>query len=165
MVVSNTFLDYPDNESHAIIVYFTGCDFSCKDCHNAENKLYREKEKSPKELYSLLLEESKKLGNTNTLVLSGGDPLSSFNKKYTLSFLKINSFFDICIYTGNVEVPKELKLLNDKWSYIKLGQYESDKKQEAKKTDTYFQLASTNQKLVNNKLETISKEGRYYFNV
>ena len=33
-----TFLDYPDCESHAIIVYFPGCHHNCKGCHSPKLK-------------------------------------------------------------------------------------------------------------------------------
>jgi len=163
VTISNTFLDYPDKESHALIVYFSGCDLSCKGCHNIEMKDYQEKKLTPPKLYQTLLKESKRQGNTNKLVLSGGDPLGENNIHYTETLLSLNTFFKVCIYTGQDKIPQSIKDLSNKWTFIKIGCYNEDLKQEALKTEEFMQLASSNQKIISNDLEIRTEQGRLYY--
>lgn len=165
MTIGDTFLDYPDKESHALIVYMTGCSFNCKGCHNPEMQEYTEPVESPVSLLSTLWEQSKKFDNTNKLVLSGGDPLYSGNIDYTRELLFLNNHmntkFDICIYTGHdlQSVPKDLT----GFSFIKLGCYQEELKQEQIKNDTFLQFASSNQVLIDHKYKKLSKGGTYYY--
>lgn len=161
LIIGNTFLDYPDKESHALIVYMSGCDFACLGCQNPEmQKDITHKNNTPK-LYHTLLEQSKKYGNTNKLVLSGGDPLSKHNLHFTKSFLSLNIYFDVCIYTGHslYTVPKDLR----NFKYLKIGRYMEDLKQEQIKNDEFIQFASSNQMLVDGNYNVLTTGGKYIY--
>ena len=93
----------------------------------------------------------------------GGDPLFSKNIDFTRELLELTkNEFDICLYTGeSVEFVKKYNIRNFK--YLKCGWYNENLKQESLKTNTYFQLASTNQCLYDSNYNILSKNGRYYY--
>ena len=72
--IKETFLDYPDNESWAIIVFFTGCAWKCKNCQNKELQDINAGEDINVEVLSDQIKQFAKRSGTNKVVLSGGDP-------------------------------------------------------------------------------------------
>ena len=162
--IQTTWLDYPDDESLAIIVCMMGCDNGCPFCQNPEfqNPEYNNqtKEYNVNELINELKLLCKK-NHTNKVVLSGGDPLSCFNKDFTKELLS-NSDFEFCIYTGhNIEYVKSLNLFKVK--FIKCGYFDINKKRESFKNDLCIQFASPNQILYNGNYEPLSVDGVFYF--
>jgi len=162
--LSYTFIDYPDNESMAIILYFYGCDNGCFNCQN-ENKLnnldFKEVgiENIIKDIYIL----STKL-KTNKIVFSGGDCLYKNNIRFTKELLdKLKFDYDICIYTGyNTMYIKQNNIKGFK--FIKIGKYVDNLKQDSFKTDDFIQFASKNQNLYDSDLKLLSNNGIYFFN-
>jgi organic radical activating enzyme len=160
-----TFLDYPDDISHAIIVYMMGCDNSCSDCQNLNFKSpeysLNTKIFTVNELIKDLTVSSKTL-LTNKIVLSGGDPLSIYNIKETKELLTYKDF-EFIIYTG-----KDIMFAIDNnvagFKYIKCGLYNNKLKQPSEKTDEYLKFASKNQTLYDENYNEISNNGIYYFN-
>ena len=96
---SNTFIDYPTNTGNAIMVFMTGCDFNCALCQNPEMQSPMGKQVNLNS-FKVELKEQTKRWRTNKVILTGGDPLSQWNIKFTKSFLK-DTEYDVCVYTGN----------------------------------------------------------------
>lgn len=148
---SATFIDYPDNYSYAVLIYFLGCSHNCIDCHNPEFKFLNHSnavEMNIDLFHDKLLLFCDK-NKTNKIVFTGGDPLFSNNREFIRLFLdRYSNIFDICIYTGyNIE---QVKMFNIKgFKFIKVGNYEKDKSQQSFKNDDYLQLASINQEIYN----------------
>jgi organic radical activating enzyme len=161
-----TFLDYPDNSSQAVIIYFLGCEWDCKDCHNPLFKIRdndKAKEVGIKQFYNDLLIFCKKQNNTTKIIFSGGDPLHPLNRQFVREFLnKYSYLFDICIYTG---YPiEQIKLMDVKgFTFIKSGTYDSLQAQEPYKSDNFMRFASMNQQLYDENLNLVSRQGKYYF--
>lgn len=156
-----TFLDYPDNQSRSVIVYFMGCEHMCDGCHNPEfqSKVHsKSKEVNINQFYNDLFEYCKR-ENTNKIVFSGGDPLSPYNRDFTRLFLnKYGNVFDVCIYTGyTVELVKMMSIKGFK--FIKVGKFEKDKFQESCQSDNFMQLASTNQEIYNENYALLTRNG------
>lgn len=156
-----TFLDYPDNISRAVIVYFMGCEHNCDGCHNPEFQIsdyIKSKKVSINQFYNDLFEQCKR-ENTNKVVFSGGDSLSPLNRDFTRLFLnKYGNVFDICIYTGyNIGLVKMMNIKGFK--FIKTGKYEKDKMQEPCQSDNFMQLASTNQEIYNENYALLTRNG------
>jgi organic radical activating enzyme len=160
---SGSFLDYPDNESPAVVAYVCGCEQTCPECHNPALK-HRESGTEMKEaefefrIYSELYR-----CKTNKLVISGGDPLHPGNINVIKNFLLKNQHkIDICIYTGyNIEYVKRHSITG--YKFIKCGTYDEKLKQLSEKTDKRMVLSSANQKLYNSDAHQISKQGIFYF--
>lgn len=168
--ISSTFLDFPDSESLAVIVFFEGCLHNCKGCHNKElQKFNKEHRISWKDVYDKIVNYCKR-NNTNKVVLSGGD---SFFVLYIRSheIFKLidkleNNGYVVCAYTGNnIEVINKLYSFDDikpykKASYIKCGVYDENLRDNRMgKTNDEFILASSNQAFyarINDKYEQIS---------
>ena len=159
--VNESFLDYPDNTSLAVIFYMPGCDRKCVGCQNSELKKFEKFENKEKLVEFLIIYLRR--SNTNKLVLQGGDPLFKDNLELTRFILqKMGDKYDICIYTGaDIDEVKKLNLRGFK--YIKCGKFEQKKFVGSIKTDEYIRFATTNQYLINDKFECISKENIYYF--
>jgi organic radical activating enzyme len=165
---TETWMDYPDNESNAIEIFIMGCNNFCINCHNPEfadeNYSINTIKFSPKEL-ALELQKECNSHNTNKIVMEGGDPLFYNNVKFTkqlLIHLYILGNYNIIIYTGhNIEyvLKQNLKYFN----YIKCGKYIPEYAIQSDKTNEYIQFASTNQELYDENFKKISKNGRYYF--
>lgn len=165
---SVSFSDYPDNHSHAVVVYFLGCDHYCKGCHNPELQNNANKPNGlitlhHYELYNEIVRECNK-HHTNKVVFSGGDCLSGDNMTTTqavLSLLK-NSYHDVCVYTGyNVEHLITISLCGFK--YVKTNKYDINFKQIPSKNDRFMTLASANQCLYDEYFTHIGT-GTIYFN-
>lgn len=166
--LQTTFIDYPDDESEAILIYLLGCDNNCNGC---QNPLFKDKNYNvnTKLMYSIdLLLEIEKLSkriNSNKVVLSGGDPLSKTNIEYVKNLLQFNitNKFDYMIYTGHdIEYVKTNFITNFK--FIKCENYLPEHKQNSEKTDYYLKFASSNQKLFDANYNLISDNGIFYFN-
>jgi organic radical activating enzyme len=175
--IETTWIDYPDNESLAIILYVMGCGNGCKGCHNPEFSYYHNRKNtrlfSYFHLADMLVTKCIQL-KTNKIVISGGDCLSLLNFEDTKNLLSTIKFIsseiyykytlniNICIYTGYT--IESVKLLNIKnFNFIKCGCYKEELKQESIKTDNYIQFASSNQKLYDCNYKLLSENGRYYF--
>jgi len=159
-----TFIDYPDNSSYAISIYFCGCSHGCSGCHSKELKdFYSGTEVSPDELYELI-DRMVDFNRTNKLVFIGGDPLFNKNVGGVNNFIKkYGHKYDICIYTG-YDINHVLSLrLNSNFKYIKCGTYDINLKQQSFKDDSKMVFASRNQKLYDNKFNLLSTDGIYYF--
>lgn len=159
--ISQSFLDYPDNESISIIFYMSGCNRNCKGCQNNNLRDFQGYENI--DVLIQLLKEKCIKEHTNKICLQGGDPLfkdNLFLTKYILA--KLGQKFDICIYTG--ALIQEVKSLNLKgFKYIKCGIFDSKKFIGSKKTEEYIQFATSNQELYDSDLNLLSQKGIYYF--
>jgi len=157
---STSFLDYADNESLAIIVYIMGREHKCKGCHNPQfsdfnyknSYLINEKE------FTKLIEDVSKKHRTNKIVFEGGDPLHPQNIKFTKNILRKLKHLNFMIYTGyDINYVKENKV--NGFKFLKCGKYVEEKKQESRKTDFKFFLASKNQKIFDSELNLLSENG------
>lgn len=164
----STWLDYPDNESLAILINFIGCSHFCEKCQNSKlEETEKLKEFNLTTFGRYLLKMNKEL-NTNKVVFSGGDPLYEKNIEFIKSFLDLLNYtsekFDICIYTGyNIDQVKEFNLPKT-FKYLKCGKYIHEQNQPSYKSDDRMQFASTNQKLYDSNYNLISNNiGRYTF--
>lgn len=163
-----TWLDYPDNESLAVIVCMLGCDNCCKGCQNPDLKDYLYKhssviEYSVDEFSSNLLFECKRQ-RTNKVVFSGGDPLSKFNIDNVKEVLaRVGSELDICVYTGHsVDYCRNNNVKGFK--YLKCGHFDINNFRKSYKNDDEMCFASPNQELYNSEYRLLSVNGIYKFN-
>lgn len=163
---SNSFLDYPDNKSLSLTLYYTGCWGCCDDCQNKElqdpNYSIGTFMFTLDEIISKIKNECERL-HDNKITLLGGDPLYPTNINFTKELLKVlHNEYDICVYTGqSIDFVKKNNI--NYFKYLKCGWYDKNKGVLSEKTDEYFQLASTNQELYNSEFNLLSKNGRYYF--
>lgn len=162
-----TWLDYPDNESLAVIICMLGCDNCCKGCQNSELKDYQYKnnavsEYTVNELVEALQAECLKQ-RTNKVVFSGGDPLSCFNIENTKKLLEIlGNNLDICVYTGHsIEYCKSNNVKG--FTFLKCGFFDLNTSRESYKTDDEMCFASPNQELYNGDYKLLSNNGIYKF--
>lgn len=161
---STSFLDFPDNESYSIVVYFTGCSFNCKNCQNKELKNPEYNDSLVKEYLDIdsFFKDIKiacEKNRTNYLVFSGGDPLFKTNLDLVKEFLnKYGNHFNIAIYTGHDIVDVE-EIGVKGFDFIKCGVYNEDFKQGSKKDNYQMALASSNQNWYNSNFERISNNG------
>ena len=173
--ITSTFLDYPDNESLAVILYIMGCDNNCINCHNPEfqDRNYNIGTKNESYYYiAYKIIKNCSLFKTNKIVISGGDPLYKENIEDTKKLIKELNFytpycydslsFDVCLYTGkDIEYIKKLDL--PKVKFIKCGKYIEELKQKVIKNDEYMQFASMNQELYDSDYNLLTKNSRYYY--
>lgn len=166
---TTTFMDYPDNESEAIIIYFYGCEHRCSKCHNLLLQQYVSVPDESQALVNLesfndLLTWKCERHNTRKVVFSGGDPLHPNNREFVSEYMrKYGDKFDICIYTGyDIDEIKTMNICNFK--FIKSGKFDSGMKIEPFKDDDCIQLASLNQKMYGYDFSLLSHDGRLYFN-
>ncbi len=162
-----TFIDYPDNESYALLIHFLGCDLTCMNCINPKLRKFDFNEGVISFTVDGFINEAinilTKNNNCNKLVLTGGDPCHKQNIFFVKKVLSlVGNFIDVCIYTGqDSQYIKSTGLTGFK--FLKCGSYVERLKQESKKTDTYIQFASKNQNLYDSNYNKISENGRYYF--
>ena len=158
---NHSFIDYP-SEDDCLTIFFTGCEHNCKNCQNKElqktGKVYVELE------FDEFVERMTKIASrlrTKKIVLQGGDPLHPQNKEFTKMLLENYSYrFDFCVYTGY-----EYEKIKDFVKYAKFtkcGKFDEAKFITPEKTDEYFQLASSNQKIYKDGI-LVSKNGRIDF--
>lgn len=161
----DTWMDYPDNESQALLIYFIGCYRFCKGCQNTLFQLRHHSgafDFNLEELYNKIFFHCYQ-NKSMKVVFSGGDCLAEMNIDFTKEFLKRHSSqFQICIYTGaTIEEVKQLDITG--FTFIKCGKYDESLKQESIKTDDYFQLASSNQEIYDKEFNLLTKNGRMEF--
>ena len=162
--IKETFLDFPDDESLAVIVFFYECSHSCPNCQNKELQTI------PKDGINLDIEEVVKM-------IIDRCKRSSTNKNIIklIDYLEARGYV-ICTYTGyTVDVINKFYNVYEsshkenvhKSSYLKCGLYREDLRDfSSGKFNDKFVLASTNQafyKLINNRYEQISKGHTLYF--
>lgn len=160
MFLDSSFLDYPDNESEAVIVYFTGCSHGCPGCQNKNLQKYDKRVKKL-DIFDIII-QCNRVG-TNKIVFSGGDPLYKENLKTTKMLLDgLKDSYDICIYTGfTVDKVKEMGIKGFK--FLKCGKYDATTARKSSKTSKSMTFASPNQKLYDSNFKLLSKEGKYIF--
>lgn len=159
-----SFLDYPTVD-HCVTIYFTGCWGNCKGCHNKElinddydiwTRIF-----DIQEFFKTLKFESDRF-RTNKVTLMGGDPLYDTNIEFTKEILKRNKDYDICLYTGqDLDFVKNNNISGFK--FLKTGFYDENLYIDAQKTDTFFQLASTNQKIYDENFNLLTEKGKYEY--
>jgi anaerobic ribonucleoside-triphosphate reductase activating protein len=158
--------DYP-TPSNCMTVYFSGCDFNCKGCHNKElqNSDYGEFVTTPYQMMDTLARQCNNW-DTNCITLMGGEPFHPHNLNFVKLFIDTLFFtnYKLCIYTGYQfkDIPKLITPAIPYITYLKCGRYEESLSQLSKKTDEYFQLASTNQEIYHYG-ELVSKDGVYKY--
>lgn len=152
MNLQNTWLEYPDNSSLAVIWYMNGCNHNCPGCSNPELQSFFKYEDNWEEILDNYMTRSK----TNKLVLCGGDPLFEKNIPYTKKILEKN-IYDVCIYTGSLysHIPEDILKLN--WKYIKCGAFDAKHYRPSKKTENELILASPNQ-IMYKKIDRVEAE-------
>jgi organic radical activating enzyme len=155
-----TFQDWPDDKAvyGSYIHYMSGCDFSCKGCHNNELQKHTDNEFR----YYALKPPVKHI------VLSGGDPLAKGNKIVTAHIVKnlLHYGYAVTIYTGNnIEATKKIikEYSLEGVSYFKCGQWDETLKQESGHRGGKFYLASTNQTLISGNGTILSTNGVYSY--
>lgn len=153
--IKETFLDYPDDSSLAVIVFFEGCFWNCKDCQNKTLQKQNPEHKYHVIDAATIILDSLKRSKTNKLVLSGGDPFYNSNCAIRLIDYLSSRGIDICVYTGysidqilslyeKYEIANQVGMHKPLW--IKCGVFREDLKDpNMGKFADKFVLASTNQ--------------------
>lgn len=166
--IQTTFMDYMDNKSQAVLIFFMGCEHNCAGCHNSQFQNRNIESEYVKifdvlELQDIIIDIAKR-NYTDKIVFSGGDPLYRDNLeevKYLLYTLKQKGL-KVTLYTGYDF--KYVTMNNVRgYEYIKCGPYIESLKQSAIKTDKMFVLSSKNQEVYNSKGELISNLGIVHF--
>lgn len=174
ILLQETLLDYPDNESNAVAVIMPGCIHNCKGCQSPHlcvpiiddlTAKIIDSEDTYNTFINHTLPTFLNKANTNKIVLSGGDCLSPRNRSLTgkmlMSFL-INDIYnkiDICIYTGyDIDEVKEMHLPKA-FKFIKCGKYIKELARDSKKTDRHLILASSNQDWYDENYQKLSNQG------
>lgn len=116
------------------VIYFQGCNFYCKGCHN---KSTWKQETGCKWKVDALIAEIKAKSDNKKITISGGEPLLQLDGLRLL--LKGLASFDIALYTAHLldDVPPDLL---PHLNYLKTGPY----KEELKTSCLPF-VGSTNQ--------------------
>lgn len=158
---NHSFLDYPENVD-CLTIFFTGCAHNCAECQNLNLQKLGEVYKAvPYNIFVEGLKEAAARLRTNKITLQGGDPLHPQNRDFTKLLLSnLCNEFDFCVYTGYDYDTIKSYVVDA--VYVKCGKFNKEKFTKPVKTDNYFQLASTNQKIYKNK-KLISKDGRINF--
>lgn len=146
-----TFMDHPSPKGECLVVYISGCEHKCKDCHNDFLQPFDVGYKllNANELYFKIMDS---LGSdTSSIVFEGGDPLHPKHANTVLSVCAELSRkgYKVGIYTGySIKyVIRHYKNYLQYLNFIKTGVYDCTKLQKVEKTDSYMALASTNQKM------------------
>jgi organic radical activating enzyme len=164
-----SFLDYP-TEDYCVGYFFHGCDFRCPNCHNSDLQTPPNLSKgvTVDQFIDKLYDDAGAFG-TYKIALMGGDPLSTYNEEFTYSLLQKADDFEFCVYTGYELEDLDVDMLRKSSSlrFLKTGVFDESKFVGSEKTNNFFQLASTNQKLyelVYGELVLVSSEGKYKYN-
>ena len=159
--LDSTFLEYPDNNSIATIVYMSGCNKHCEGCHNKDLQMWEEHGNSDY-IIEGIKDYSKHL-DTRKIVICGGDPLYWQNIPLTKKILqKLGEKFDICIYTGRL-VQEVENLGLEGFKFIKCGKFDRNTYRPPIKTDKKMVLSSANQEFYDSNYNRLSKNGILYF--
>lgn len=160
--LQSTFLDYPDNESIAVSVYYYGCEMNCPDCQNRElqNPNSEEGIMINPTILAIKIAKACDRNDTNKVVLLGGDPFYPSNRIETIRLLNLlHDSFDVCVYTGYTREEIQKFYPYPKFKYLKAGRYDKYLAREAYKTDDEFVLASSNQAFYDENYMLLSENG------
>lgn len=163
LTLEETWLDYPDPNDNAVIVYFTGCSHHCPDCHAKDLQKMLPYSESNEEMLDKITNYANR-ADTNKLVFLGGDPLHPHNQELVRFLVdNLKNQFDICIFTGyDINYVKQLDLKGVK--YFKCGLYDKTQHRQSQKTDDKYVLASPNQDFYDGNYNKLSINGILYFN-
>lgn len=163
-----SYIDYPDDISTCLDIFFLGCDNNCTHCSNPN---LQKKDLNIKDVnctyninwFMKLIRQDCYKSKINHITFIGGDCLCKENISATKRLLlNLKNEFEICIYTGH-SVDYAMRNHVEGFSFLKTGKYLEEYKQEATKNDEYMQFASTNQQLYDGNYNLLSENGRYYF--
>lgn len=162
--ITSSWMDYPDSNSLAVEVFFSGCKFNCPSCQNKElQDPSFGKSISVEELLYKIKEEAGK-NRTDKVVLVGGDPLNDNNIEGVKELLKMSgSEFYYCVYTG---YPIEFIVKNEikGAEFYKVGVYKQEEHDSSMgKTDNSITFASKNQLLFDKDYNQVSEKNVYHF--
>jgi len=164
--IEESFLDYPDFDSIATVIYFTGCNHKCVHCQNTQLNIPKTKDViKHNDLLNKIVKFCQKL-QTNKIVFLGGEPLQ---QKNILKLIESLKKYDICIYTG-YDFINAINILNyhiNFLKYLKVGKYNHNLKQIPKKNEPKREitLSSKNQimyKITPAIIDKISIDGNVY---
>jgi anaerobic ribonucleoside-triphosphate reductase activating protein len=164
-----SFLDYPNAEDIAVLIFMMGCEHNCNGCQNPlfQNPDHNEQTKqfTREKLINEIKKACKKF-HTTKIVLTGGDPLFVKNLDSTICILEdLRNEYEICIYTGHSILTVAQYTFIRGFKYIVCGLFDLTKAVQSKKTDDYIQLASTNQEIYDGGFFRMTDgKGRMYFN-
>lgn len=189
---SESFLEYPDNSSNAIICSISGCNHNCIGCHSPLTQLFIHEnakkyiggEVELETYYKFTGIESTKdiiqiirniTSLDNTLVITGGDCLQCHPELVAEIVNQLNNDYNICIYTGlKPEQAQEVwneyyqsKYITNNTSsklIFKCGSFKQNLYITPEKTDEYIQLSSKNQCFCDNNFQPLSIDGKLIFN-
>lgn len=162
--LQESFTDYPDPHSNAVVVYMAGCDHRCKDCHNPELQNVQTIDLTSFCTYTALtlaraIIEAAHRFRTNKVVLLGGDPLAPMNRDMTRWLCtQLGAHYDVCIYTGYDASAVEAFSLTG-FAYVKAGLYDTSAARRSGKNDRQMIFASSNQNIYGPQLKKLSKHG------
>ncbi len=163
--LSTTWIDYPDNESVAVIIYFVGCDHNCYGCHNPdfqhESTALNSIEMNVSDILYLTKNVTQSY-HTDKIVFSGGDPLHPNHRSQVRHLLKELNSYNVCIYTG-YDVTEVMKMKISGFKFIKTGKYVSSIAQKSYKNDEMLVLSSQNQQLYDSEYRLLTDLGIYKF--
>lgn len=135
------------------VLFFSGCNHNCKDCHSKDTHSFTNGEPVTDELIEFINKEIRKRPYLSGITLSGGDPLySAKNIYYLLDKLYIPNN-DIWLYTGftidDIIKSKDIYVhkLTNSCSHIVDGLFEVEKR-DISSSCKY--RGSTNQKIYKN---------------
>ena len=159
-VITRTFVDFPDDDGDAVIVFLRGCQHNCKGCHSPSLQNFV----GIKNIHLFIediIDVANSFNKTRKVVFSGGDPLHPLhikNIKYVCYVLKSYGF-SICIYTG-YKIDYVKMAFKGAFDFIKCGRYIEEEKQISGKDDNGMTLASRNQNFYNGNFKILSKNGK-----
>lgn len=158
--ITRTFVDFPDDDGDAVIVFLRGCKHNCKGCHSPSLQNFVEI-KNTHLFINDIIDVANSFNKTRKVVFSGGDPLHPLHLKkieYVCDVLKLRGF-SICIYTGH-KIDYVKMAFKGAFDFIKCGCYIEKEKQDSGKNDYCMTLASKNQNFYNGKYKRLSKNGK-----
>lgn len=158
--ITRTFVDFPDDDGDAVIVFLRGCQHGCNGCHSLSLQSFVEI-KNTHFLIRDIIDVSNDFNKTRKVVFSGGDPLHPLHLKkveYICDVLRYNGY-SVCIYTGH-EIGYVKTSFKGAFDFIKCGRYIEEEKQASGKDSFGMTLASRNQNFYNGKFKRLSKNGK-----
>ena len=167
--IRETFLDFPDNKSLAMLVFFAGCSHNCRGCQSPLLQKVDNYTPIAKEAVVAKILGFREQSRTDKIVLSGGDPFLFHDECMYVIDRLVENGLEVCVYTGyTVDNINEFYKGTSyrKPLYLKCGRYEEDCKVQSGKTAEKFTLASTNQrfyKLIDDEYKQISEDNVLYF--